>query len=40
VTWYLAGSSSFSWHDLAGLGDNHLATLGITKEQCCQMVVA
>jgi len=27
VTWFLAGSSSFSWHDLAGLGDNHLATL-------------
>jgi len=27
VTWFLAGSSSFSWYDLAGLGDNHLATL-------------
>jgi len=22
VTWFLSGSSSFSWHDLAGLGDN------------------
>ena len=27
VTWFLAGSSCFSWHDLAGLSDNHLATL-------------
>jgi len=27
VTCFLAGSSSFSWHDLAGIGDNHLATL-------------
>jgi len=27
VTWFLAGSSSFSWNNLAGLRDNHLATL-------------
>jgi len=26
VTCFLAGSSSFSWRDLAGLGDNHLET--------------
>jgi len=27
VTGYLAGSSSFSWRDLAGLDNDHLATL-------------
>ena len=27
MTCFLAGSCSFSWHDLAGLSDNHLATL-------------
>jgi len=27
VTWFLAESSSFSWHHLPGLGDNHLVTL-------------
>jgi len=27
LTCFLAGSSSFSWHDLASLVDNHLATL-------------
>jgi len=28
VTKFLTGSRSFSQHHLAGLGDNHLATLG------------
>jgi len=27
VACFLAGSSSFAWHELASLGDNHLATL-------------
>jgi len=39
VTCYFAGSSSFSLHGLAGLGDNHLATLLFSYAQCCQMVV-
>ena len=30
MTWFLAGSSSFSWRGLAGLGGNHLATLPLT----------
>ena len=36
MTWFLAGSSSFSWHDVAGLGDNHLATLVVSssKQSC------
>jgi len=31
VTWFLAGSSSFSWYGLAGSGDNHLATLALSE---------
>jgi len=30
---FLAGSSSLSWHDLAGLGDNHLATVEVIALQ-------
>jgi len=38
LTWFLARSSSFSRHDLAGLGDNHLETLvASSSKQSCSL---
>ena len=40
MIWFLAGSSSFSWRDVAGFGDNHLATLCMTHFSHLEEIVA